>query len=697
MTYYAIPEDPPLGDPGAHQSSIFYNGTDPVQGQSFLNFSAPIAASSSLSATWFAQATVSDEYGTDLLENQSLGIRGQIDLYLGDSDGWVNFSEANDFSAMVALARNWTDASVGGCCTFDYTPMSAPSGNEVSVEPPEVGPVNASNGTWGWSESANLTGVTDGRTMRILDLPRVGALIEEIPLSITLPENWEVQFSPMIEIFSGEPRNFTVDRSQASVAYDIRITIGENFPPSISASRFPATSSSIPLDTHSSFSAVCNDGPLESPVIEWSVSKDEAILATFQNPWFDFSPADHGFSHGDVASVLASCTDSHGMASNWNDNVGIDGVLPEWTGVLSVVTGSEQRVHDLSEFVVEVDAGSEVIFDVNSSDETGLPVKLELFTNISDGWRQLGVQQKSFQFTANQGAGVNGAHLGIEERHQSKDPTSYSMLLQLSDDAGNIAYQEWEIRVLDANPPTIMMDVMVNGILLKPDDEVHENDEIQLEFSKSFDDLDAIENLTWTVSVDGTDLVTNVDWSSIETLDVNSLQLGLGNHEVIASATDSSGNTRTELYDLLVHPKRGAHLVVTDQSLSEVTDIASDGCYPCSVNFTIQIENQGSDPSFARVCFGGNCSRYEEFPGATLEGGPPSSTIEFEFVLVNESLEGLKVEWDSAIAGTHGEIPLEYSIDQGTLVSEGPQSESLVAVLLLTIAILYAIRKSSAD
>ena len=681
----------PLGDSEALQSSTAYNGNNAVQGQAFLNFSAPIAASSSLSATWFAQATVSDDYGTDLLENQSFGLREQIDLYLGDSDGWVNSSEADDFAAMVASARNWTDAAVGGCCTFDYTPMNAPSGNEVSVMSPLTGPVNATNGTWGWSESADLTGVTDGRTMRVLDLPRVGALIEELPLSITLPENWEVQFSPMIEIFSGEPRNFTVNRSQAPVAYNIRITIGENFPPSISASRFPATSSSVALDSPSSFSAVCNDGPLESPVIEWFVSKDESLLATFQNPWFEFSPADHGFSHGDVASVVASCTDSHGMASHWYDNVVIDGVPPEWTGDLLVVTDSEQRVHDLSEYVIEVDAGSELVFDVNGSDELGLPVKLELFTNISEGWRQYGVQQKTFRFTANQGAGVNGAHLSIDERHQSRDPTMLSMLLQLSDDARNIAFQEWAIRVLDANPPTIMMDIAVDGILFEPDDEIHENDAILLVFSKSFDDLDAIDDLTWSVSLDGADLVTNGGWSSTETLELENTSLGLGDHEVIATATDSSGNTRTESYDLTVHPMRGAHLVVIEKSHSGGADIGS------SVTFTVLIENQGSDPAFARVCLGGNCSRYEDFPGATLEGGSTPSTIEFEFVPVNESLEGLYVEWDSAIAGTNGVIPLEYSINRGTLASEGFQSGALVVVLLLTIAMLYAIGKSYTD
>ena len=110
-----------------------------------------------------------------------------------------------------------------------------------------------------------------------------------------------------------------------------------------------------------------------------------------------------------------------------------------------------------------------------------------------------------------------------------------------------------------------------------------------------------------------------------------------------------------------------------------------------------RIENQGSDPAFARVCLEGNCSRYEDFPGATLEGGASPSSIEFEFVPVNESLEGLQVEWDSAIAGTYGVIPLEYSIDRGTLASEGFESGALVVVLLLAIAMLYAIGKSSAD
>jgi hypothetical protein len=348
-------------------------------------------------------------------------------------------------------------------------------------------------------------------------------------------------------------------------------------------------------------------------------------------------------------------------------------------------------VHDLSKYVIEVDAGSELVFDVNGSDELGLPVKLELFTNISEGWRQYGVQQKTFQFTANQGAGVNGAHLSIDERHQSKDPTMLSMLLQLSDDAGNIAFQEWVIRVLDASPPTIIMDVAVDGILFEPDDEIHENDAILLVFSKSFDDLDAIENLTWSVSLDGVDLVTNGGWSSIETIELENTSLGLGGHEVIATAIDSSGNTRTESYELTVHPTKGAHLIVIEKSHSGGVDIGS------SMTFTVLIENQGSDPAFARVCLEGNCSRYENFPGATLEDGATSSTIKFEFVPVNESLEGLQVEWDSAIAGTNGVIPLEYSINQGTIASEGFQSGALVVAFLLTIAMLFAIGKSSAD
>ena len=665
------------------------NQSAQIQGIAFLNISGPIMHSSSLNATWFAKVLISEGYGTDLLENRSLGLLYQIDSQLGNSDGWVDSEESENFSELVESARNWTDGAAGGCCSFDYVPLYALDGNSVIVQPPEAGPVNRTNGTWGWTESANLSGTTDGRTMRIIDLPRVGALIEEVPLRISLPEDWEISFSPMIEIISGEPRNFTINRSQAPVAYDMRITVRENLPPSVSASRFPASTSTIALDKTSSFSAVCNDSPLDAPHIQWSVSKDESVLANFDNPWFEFVPSEHGFSHGEVTVIMATCTDSHGTTSHWQDNVVVDGLAPSWTGEITIIHDTEEIPQDFTETVIEAHAGSELVFKVNGTDQMGLPVVVELFTNISEGWRQYGTNQKSFSFTVNQGTGVNGAHISVEERHQPKEPTMLSMLLQLSDDAGNLASQEWEIRVLDANSPTILMDLVANGINLELDDRVHENDQVQLSFSRSFDDLDAIEDLVWSVSLDEISLVSNVGWSSVELLETG--QLLQGDHEAMVTATDSSGNTRIESFVFTILPKSGAHLVVLEKSLSGGTEIGT------LASVSVLVENQGTDHAFARICMEGNCSRYEEFPGATLDAGKASSTIDYEFVISNLTIENLWLQWDSATAGTNGAISIEFVIESENRAASGLIVVALALIAVLATAVFYARRNTSLE
>ena len=55
------------------------NGNQTIQGQSFLNFTHPISHSSQVNATWFARVSVLESYGTDLLENRSIGLLDQID------------------------------------------------------------------------------------------------------------------------------------------------------------------------------------------------------------------------------------------------------------------------------------------------------------------------------------------------------------------------------------------------------------------------------------------------------------------------------------------------------------------------------------------------------------------------------------------------------------------------------------------
>ena len=72
-----------------------------------------------------------------------------IDSELGDSDGWLSHEEAEDFADMVLMERNWSNAYLGGCCLFDYSPMMAVGAPIVVVQPPEIGPVNRTDVFWG--------------------------------------------------------------------------------------------------------------------------------------------------------------------------------------------------------------------------------------------------------------------------------------------------------------------------------------------------------------------------------------------------------------------------------------------------------------------------------------------------------------------------------------------------------------------
>ena len=671
-----------------HESdSVFSDsiGNQTIQGYSFLNFTGSISSSSQVNATWFAQVSVLESYGTDLLENRSIGLLDQIDQILGNSDGWLDESEANSFSELVVSSRNWTDSFSGGCCAFDHSSMSVVGSIDVSVNPPEIGPTNRTGGEWGWTESGNLIGTSDGRTLRLIDLPRVGALIEEVPLRVSLPEEWEFKFSPMSEIITGSPGAFFVDRSQAPVAYDIRITIDRNMPPILSATSFPQISSTISLAKSSTFSATCSDNPLEKPRIEWTISRSGTTISSFENDWISVKPSDLNFTHGDVMSVNATCIDFHGAESHWNDNPTVDGIPPHWSGRFSVNGIEGEVMENGSQTPIFAPAGSLIRFEVNASDDSSLPVLLELYTNVSEGWRQTGLNQQTFEFTANQGMGINGADMGIDQRHLQRATSAILMALVATDDAGNTVLSEWTLRVLDANPPTVIPRLFSNGIEIEYDDKVHEKDELELNLSHSYDDLDSIGDVSWSVVVDEEEIFqSSPGWSVFEPISLSFLTKG--SHNITVKATDSKGNIREEPISITVEPRSGAHIRVVEATLPDDARVGS------SVMLTVLVQNDGSDPAFARVCLSDICGRWTEEPfAATLESGPGQATIEFQFEIQNDTVEDLYLSWDSASAGTYGVIPMEVSVKNQAGIATSP----ILAVLIVISALLVVWYRNS--
>ena len=646
-----------------------------ITGNAFLNITGPIIINSEFNASWFSEVSILESYGTDLLPNQSIGLREQIDQYIGNDDGIINSSEINNFSELIISSRGWNNSFLAGCCSFDYSPLTAIE-NELIIIPPMVGLVNNSTDSWGWIEMANLIGITDNRITRIIDLPREGALIEEIPLQITLPENWEFRYSAMSEIINGEPNIFVINRSQSPVASDIRITIGENFPPSLSASRYPFSSSFISLNGSTTYTSLCEDSVLENPILEWKIKKNNQLLDTIHNAWFQLNPSEYNFSHGEIASITLTCTDSHGTNSTWFENIVIDGINPEWSGEISFDDGNNFHNFDNYGDVLSVISGSEIRINISASDESGLPTSIELLTNISDGWRQYELSQGDFSFTVSQGSGINGLHLSIIERHLEKNPTEIRMGLIVTDDAGNAVTKEWKVEIIDGNSPTILMDIMANNSLIELDKSAREGDLIQLIFSNSYDDLDSINNTSWEIYLDGKIILPNTLWSEeVEKFSLPTIDVGF--HEINVIATDSSGNSREEIFPLAIFPKRGVDLEVVSQSLTG--DLFEGG----SVTYVLQMKNNGFDDAYARVCISDICSKFVDFPGAELESST-ISIIEFDFIVPDNSELNISVVWNSVSANDNGIFFIEHDL--------GTESENrLISTGLLFIFVIASI------
>ena len=204
--------------------------------------------------------------------------------------------------------------------------------------------------------------------------------------------------------------------------------------------------------------------------------------------------------------------------------------------------------------------------------------------------------------------------------------------------------------------PTIIPKLFSDGLEIEFD-EAHEGDNLTLDLSHSYDDLDDINHLDWSIWVNGvsqnelpTLLVSNVNWTEAESIPIPMLSRGF--HEVIVNSTDSKGNSIERIIDIVILPKKGAHISVIETSFSgdQIGDMGT---------LLVTYQNEGIDDAYARVCLSDICGRWSEQPiSATLESGAKIGTIEFQFEIKNENIQNLTLQWDSNAAGSNGEIEI---------------------------------------
>ena len=656
-----------------------------ITGHSKLSFIEPLSPNSGVNATWELQISIGENYGTDLLPNQSFGIRTQIDRYLGDDDGNLTVNETSSFSQLLLSARSWNNSELAGCCIFDYGLLVLSSPLDVSITPPPPGPVLSENESrWGWAESADLVASTDQRSTRLLDLPRTGSIVEEIPLIVSLQTPWELKFSAMQEIITGDPSNFSVQRSDSPVYSTIRIAIGQNDPPDVNVNRTGGNSISVPLDSPLSFFSECQDSVLENPQYEWGFSNNGTVVGSVSGTQTKneemvttIIPSSLGFLSSDVLSAEINCRDSHGSSSTWYQSVIVDGENPTYEIRLTEITNSGVEIeHNVSDDILKIRQDSELYVDIIATDSSNLPVSITVTSNKSQGWRQFSNDELHFSTSFTQGSQVNGMHMPVEERHLQRENTLWNVMLNVSDEAGNTVEKTWEVLVEDSSAPVVMPSLFVNSDVMAPSNPPRLGDNLTLFLSDSFDDLDSIDDTMWTISVDGEIYVQDSNWSTAEKTLLPPLEIG--GHTINIQAEDSSSNSGNLSFQFSIEPPLGFSIEVTDTFLAEKPEIGN------SVIVTVFAKNSYSSVGSARLCHLTKCSDFVLMPGAPFG----DFTLQLEVTPDKTGDLDMSIEWIGTEDGESGTIELSGVIN----VADGQDNDSnyQIKAFLLVFSTLAA-------
>jgi len=647
------------------------NASTFINGYSKFVIEDDININSEFNSSWEVSITLSDQIGTDLLENSELGLRAQIDIYLGNSDGFIDSNESNLFDTLFRSERNWTNSENGGCCIFDYNPLYASQGIEINTTKVVTGPINLENSTWGWFESATLVGQADSRTTRIIDFPRVGALVEEVPLMVYLPDDWEYKYSAMDELFSGNPGEFIVNRSEANVASNIRVSISNNQVPNAIGHR-SSTGSMITLAYTTSYMGNCEDSKLDDNEQWWTLSDNGTIVLNQSGSSFSFVTQDYGFAEGDIASIAMYCKDWFNLTSTWNENIVIDSVFPIWDSVISYTDDNNEQIILDSNQSMSVKSNTEITFSISAIDPNSeFPVSIRLVSNKTPNYIHSDEDNLQFSDIFYQNADVNGLHLNISERHKAKPSTSWSVNLTISDDAGNTVFRAWEIIVLDGSGPTIIPDLIINNQSISSSNLARDGDLITISLQQSFDDLDSIDDTRWSLKIDNQIISENVSIFEIDKMTLP--PLSSGTHIFSIDAYDSSQNHENLAFGLAISPNLGIDIELIS---SEIDGKLVEGN---TVIFTASMKNNRASTGSGQFCVNDQCGPFVNVPPAN-SNGPGLFDVELYFDITDSEMINSYFKWESESSGENGEIEINSKI-----AVEPPWQQPLQTVLLVFV------------
>ena len=566
-------------------------GPAQIEGNAHLDITGPIARSEAMNATWTSSTRLPASLGHPELEGAFRGIMEQMTLN--------GFADENAFSTW---AINNTEI---GCCAYDHNDMVA---SNISISIIFDGPI------WGWDISAELIGQGDGRSTRLLDIPVTGSAEDYTDLRITLPEPHEIRYSPQADYITGVPDDFVIHRGEIPVTGNATIALGTNAAPVVGMHLTAGQLPWLPFSQHSEIVSDCTDSSISEPESRFILREGNTTLLDEQSSNLTIDAMFLNLSPSTWLNLTLECTDPQGLMVNESMEIYIDGVLPTRTLQMQYLHPDDANPveADYGNQSISIPSGAVLSGAVQAGDDSAPPVDIEWTSNKSSGWIHLGIGNHAWNDIFVQGSHVNGQHLSIEDRHQEKPLTVYSLQLNLTDAAGNIQTQNWDVTVTDRTSPTPRPALSINGNYYGDLNHPIEGASlIDVNMNDSWDDIDAIDQLTWMVELNG-ETLNLTTWDDVQSFTLPELMSG--RHTLVVNATDSSGNTGTHSMMFVVEPPFGAMYRIT-----EVVKVG-DGGPGDQGALDVTIANDAQGETYFRLCYLTDCTSQFRAVEASVDG-----------------------------------------------------------------------------
>ncbi len=562
-----------------------------------LSFSDYMSSDSDLNLSWIANYEFPMHLGTNLLPMNSLGLSGQIDYWIGNQDELLDNNEISLYEDWFK-EQAWSDPYFGGCCKVDG---NYPLVSEL-VKPVDVW-LDVESGTWGWNESTTLSVHSGFTGNRLLEIPLQNDIRQMAEMQIITHPDWEYRYSPNSDWIEGSPTNIQINRSMSGISGFIPITFAKNIAPISNAAIIGYAGLSLPLDVNITFDgsgstdSSHNIGLGSNLECSWTF-KSENLIHNFTEMIVIVNLTELGFASDTTLETILECTDPQGLTDIWNKSWYLDTTFPNAIELLGdaecIDKPNETNLLECEELLVE--SSKMLLFNLSLEDDGPANPFVFWSSNHIDGWAAEG-NEVSVAFWQGQNTNIN--FVMYDEHHQQRDLSIWQLNMRISDEVANDWTKSWNVTVLDGSAPRIKMKLFNQGQLLDPVN-IYFGDEVMVDLNASFDDINAIEDVRFILKLNEEQLADSdeIGWNEIKFYLLPELNVGI--HELVVNATDSSGNTVEERFQIYILPPNSIDIDV------EVL-VPSGELITGDNELEFKLVNKGGSPYDVIICIQNDC------------------------------------------------------------------------------------------